>query len=146
MKKLALTFLSFIVLLCLLSCELEFSNNGKLDGYWKLRSIDSLSTGKTADYTDSTYFWSVQYDLLQVTNAATNEKIVFRFKDTKDLLSINTPYISNREEGDIVVDNPMILHPYGIQDLTENFLKVTLKSGKMVLESNNGFRLHFQKF
>lgn len=29
------------------SCELESSDNGKLDGFWHLESIDSLENGKT---------------------------------------------------------------------------------------------------
>ena len=31
------------------SCELESSDNGKLDGFWHLESIDSLENGKTVD-------------------------------------------------------------------------------------------------
>lgn len=38
------------------SCTLESSDNGDLDGYWHLESIDTLATGKTGDYSNRRFF------------------------------------------------------------------------------------------
>ena len=35
----------FIVLMMFAACDIHTSDNGDLDGYWQLRSVDTLSTG-----------------------------------------------------------------------------------------------------
>ena len=55
MKK--ITFL-FAALLLLTSCEIEFSNNGKLDGFWQLIAVDTLATQHTSDLKTSGRTWA----------------------------------------------------------------------------------------
>ena len=45
----------FIILSCFLlsACELEMSDNGKLDGNWQLRQTDTVSTGGICDMSRS---------------------------------------------------------------------------------------------
>lgn len=38
----------FFVLLMFAACDIHTSDNGDLDGYWQLRSVDTLSTGALA--------------------------------------------------------------------------------------------------
>ena len=41
-----LTYIAVVmIVLVLASCSMETSHNGALDGYWKLTTIDTLSTG-----------------------------------------------------------------------------------------------------
>ena len=48
------------LLMSLTSCEIETSDNGKLDGFWHLERVDTLATGKSVDYTNKLVFWGVQ--------------------------------------------------------------------------------------
>ena len=70
-----------ICVLMLTACTLETSHNGALDGYWKLSSIDTLSTGGINDLTDASIFWSVQKNLLTVrdNNDVAEKEYVFSF-------------------------------------------------------------------
>ena len=56
----------FFVLLMFAACDIHTSDNGDLDGYWQLRSVDTLSTGGTCDMRDSMRFWSFQANILFV--------------------------------------------------------------------------------
>ena len=51
---------------CLMSCDLETSDNGKLDGFWHLERIDTLATGRALDMSGEKVFWSFQVNLLQL--------------------------------------------------------------------------------
>ena len=48
--------------LLLVSCGdlLEHSQNGKLDGYWKLTTIDTLTSGGQKDVSEQSLFMAVQ--------------------------------------------------------------------------------------
>lgn len=54
---------------CLMSCDLETSDNGKLDGFWHLERIDTLATGRALDMSGEKVFWSFQVNLLQLQEA-----------------------------------------------------------------------------
>ena len=49
MKKIAEFCFFSMMALVMTGCEIHTSNNGDLDGFWQLRSIDTLSTGASAD-------------------------------------------------------------------------------------------------
>lgn len=42
--------------LLLTACDLETSGNGKLDGYWHLEQIDSISTGSVNNLSQKRLF------------------------------------------------------------------------------------------
>lgn len=59
------------------SCELESSDNGKLDGFWHLESIDSLENGKTVDMSKLHVFWGIEYKLIAATQYDNNTERMF---------------------------------------------------------------------
>ncbi len=138
---------SFFVLslLCLLfaSCEFETSGNGDLDGFWQLRSLDSLHNGRAVDMRGNGVYWAVQVNLLEARSPAAN--VFFRFNHVGDSLLLSEPYINNRDSADIKVTDATVLRPLGINRLDERFLVETLDGGTMVLRSSV-LRLYFRKY
>lgn len=139
------------------SCELETSGNGKLDGFWHLESIDTLSTGGVNDLSEAYLFWAFQGKLLSVSeknivlkvNDGNNRELLkeylFRFSRPADSLVLTNPIWSNRMIGDEVVTDPKELAPYGINALEEHFKVEALNSKHLVL-SNDSLRLSLRRF
>ncbi len=144
-KKLAV--LCSLVFL-LVSCSIESSDNGKLDGYWRLERIDTIYTGGSCDLSGGNLFWGVQHKLMSLNGGSVS--FFYRFSQTRDSLSLLVPYVNRGHEdvengGDIPVDDPSALRQYGIQHVEEHFLKETLNGSRMVLRTDS-FRLWFKKF
>lgn len=137
----------FVAATMLTSCEIETSDNGKLDGYWKLCSIDTLSTGNKADFTEKSIFWAVQANILstQDKNNLLNPKYIFRFQHTADSLIVYNPQIYDKAEGNKEVTQIDELRIFGINSLTSRFHVESLSHKKLTL-SDEYLRLHFRKF
>ncbi len=136
------------MLLSLGGCSVEHISNGDLDGFWHFVQIDTLTTGQSADLSDETLFWGFQAKLMH-TQGATN-KFYFRFDHSATTLVLYDPYLDhghedNNEGGDIPVDDPTLLAPYGIQSLSDTFHVDLLTSSRMTL-STARHRLYFIKF
>ena len=132
------------------SCELESSDNGKLDGFWHLESIDSLENGKTVDMSKLHVFWGIEYKLIAATQYDNNtEPMFFRFEQTSDSLKITQTFINHGHQdngGDIpLTEVTNDLRYYGINNLPEGFAKEALSGSKMILRSKT-LRLKFKKF
>lgn len=132
------------------SCELESSDNGKLDGFWHLESIDSLENGKTVDMSKLHVFWGIEYKLIAATRYDNNtERMFFRFEQTSDSLKITQAFINHGHQdngGDIpLTEVTNDLRYYGINNLPEGFAKEALSGSKMILRSKT-LRLKFKKF
>ncbi len=132
----------------LASCTIESSNNGDLDGYWHLESIDTIRTGGKCDLSHQQLFWGVQHKLLLLNGGSTS--FFYRFKQTGDSLILLTPYINGGHEdveggGDTPLTEPSELRQYGIQHLEEHFLKEKLGGSYMVLRTDS-FRLNLRRF
>lgn len=146
--------LAIILSMALLSsCTLESSDNGDLDGFWHLESIDSLQNGKTVDVSNQKIFWGVEYKLIAARlESQMLERYYFRFEQTPDSLKITKVYVDhghqdNGEDGgdiplDEVNDN---LRLYGVNEIPEGFKKEALSGSKMILRSKT-VRLKFRKF
>ena len=72
-------------------------------------------------------------------------KILMRFNQTNTQLTLHTPYVYDRENGDVPLSDSTLLIPYGINKTEEKFDVVTLKGGKMVLQSEK-LKLTLNKF
>jgi len=143
MKNIIIILLSVIVLT---ACELERSNNGKLDGNWKLTELDTLASSTTADMQSSGIFWAVQHHLLEIKNINNIEKnAFFRFEQTDATLRIYNPISDNKAISDSVITSPETLRPFGILHLDETLAIEQLSSSKMTLR-NEKYRFHFKKF
>ena len=132
------------------SCELESSDNGTLDGFWHLESIDSLENGKTVDMSKLHVFWGIEYKLIAATQYDNNtERMFFRFEQTSDSLKITQAFINHGHQdngGDIpLTEVTNDLRYYGINNLPEGFAKEALSGSKMILRSKT-LRLKFKKF
>lgn len=139
--------LTYIILSCLLltACEIERSHNGKLNGNWQLRQIDTLATGGITDMTYSYIYWGVEGTLLQVRDIDENLKILFHFNKQGNQLTLLTPCrVITKDELEPLETNEL-LTPLGITETEETFLIEHLSNGSLTL-SNALYRLHFRKY
>lgn len=134
----------------LVSCELETSGNGKLDGYWQMSQVDTLATGRSADTREALVYWGIQHKLLQIRFSENGglflgEGLMFRFEKADNKLTLSSPVIHHLYETDEPVDDPEFLNPFGIYSLEEVFDIEELNDKEMVL-INDVLRLHFRKY
>ena len=133
----------------LVSCEIETSGNGKLDGYWQMSQVDTLATGGVADTRESFIYWGVQGKLLQIRYSENDvylgEGLLFRFEDNDSILTLSSPFIHHLYETDEPIDDVEILKPFGIYQLVEKFAIKELDDNNMVL-TNDVLRLHFRRY
>ena len=138
--------LLFILSVLVYSCTIESSGNGKLDGYWKLASIDTIYTGKTLTLTDKRLYWSVESKLLDLHDAdGIHSHILVRFNNTGDSLLLSSPYGYDRENGDTLLTDYTVMQPYGINSLYEHFKILKLNGSDMVLQSST-LILHLEQY
>lgn len=143
------------IVLGMSSCEMETSDNGDLDGFWHLESVDTLSTGGSCNYQERKVFWGVQHKLISIRNFASDAASTgyyVRFNQTGDSLILSSPYANHwhQDYGDDGGDVPVTeinaeLRELGMNHLEEHFKKEKISGSKMVL-SNNEYRLSFTKF
>ncbi len=142
MKK--ITFL-FAALLLLTSCEIEFSNNGKLDGFWQMIAVDTLATQHTSDLKTSGRTWAFQGRLLEMRDTKGGySDLYFSFEHHGDSLFLDSPYLSDRDADDIKITDVNIVRPYGVNGLKEGFEIESLSNNKLILRSKT-LRLMLRK-
>ena len=135
--------LSIMSLSFLTSCEIETSDNGKLDGFWLLDQVDTLNNSTKCTYVDHRITWSFQYNLLQLSNLA-DKTILYKFEKTGKVLKLNNPCMFDRSIGDTLITDVDVLRQYGVNSLNESFTIMDITNSNMVLESDI-LRLHFVK-
>lgn len=138
---------TILTTMSLASCDIETSSAaGDFNGMWHLTRVDTLATGGVLDLKNEKLFWAFQNKLMQADDK--NEKlakILMRFNQTNTQLTLHTPYCYDRENGDKPLTDSTLLIPYGINKTEEKFDVVTLKGGKMVLQSEK-LKLTLKKF
>lgn len=140
----SLVYIIGVVLLAACS-KVETSDNGHLDGFWHLRSIDTLQTGGRADLAENGLTWAFQGEIMEVRDVKkVHQDLILHFQHSEGQLRLSEPYLVDRDHGDVALEDAELLRPYGIQGLSETFRVVELSSGSMVLESPV-LRLHFRK-
>ena len=145
MKKSTFIILTLIPLLvvsiAITSCEIEYARTGGLYANWQLRQIDTLSTGNTADMTESTIYWAFQSDVLQLRHISNgNQTLYLRFDHKRDSLIVSNPILGMKE-----VTSEALLLPFGITNLTDTFCIEQL-NGSTLCISNRLYRLRFRKY
>ena len=142
MKKITFLFAAFLLLT---SCEIEFSNNGKLDGFWQLIAADTLATQHTSDLKTSGRTWAFQGRLLEMRDTKGGySDLYFSFEHRGDSLFLDSPYLSDRDADDIKITDVNIVRPYGVNGLKEGFEIESLSNNKLILRSKT-LRLLFKK-
>ena len=142
MKKIFLLLIASLPFL--MSCDLETSDNGNLDGYWHLMSVDTLATSKQCDMSKQKVFWAVQVNLIQLRGAdhvkegGEGREFYERFELKNNMLSLYDPHEKDRENGDPVITEERLscLHPYGINNLKEQFEVLDINNHEMILKSS----------
>lgn len=133
------------------ACDIETSNNGKLDGYWRLERVDTLHTGGVLDLSQRRVFWAVQAKLLYLRDADhADSTYMVRFRQTADSLILSNPYAyrwhqDQEEGGDHLVTDVNLLRRFGLNAVEEHFEKEHLSGSRMTLK-NRQLRLYFKKF
>ena len=142
MKKITFLFAAFLLLT---SCEIEFSNNGKLDGFWQLIAVDTLATQHTSDLKTSGRTWAFQGRLLEMRDTKGGySDLYFSFEHRGDSLFLDSPYLSDRDVDDIKITDVNIVRPYGVNGLKEGFEIENLSNNKLILRSET-LRLMLRK-
>ena len=142
MKKITFLFAAFLLLT---SCEIEFSNNGKLDGFWQLIAVDTLATRHTSDLKTSGRTWAFQGRLLEMRDTKGGySDLYFSFEHRGDSLFLDSPYLSDRDADDIKITDVNIVRPYGVNGLKEGFEIESLSNNKLILRSKT-LRLMLRK-
>ena len=138
---------TILTTMTLASCDIETSSAaGDFNGMWHLTRVDTIATGGVLDLKNEKLFWAFQNKLMQADDK--NEKlakILMRFNQANTQLTLHTPYCYDRENGDKPLTDSTLLIPYGINKTEEKFDVVTLKGGKMVLQSEK-LKLTLKKF
>ena len=148
MKKIFLLLIASLPFL--MSCDLETSDNGNLDGYWHLMSVDTLATSKQCDMSKQKVFWAFQKDLLQLRGSTDSEKelqeFYLRFLYENNTLKLSDIHLRDREKDDPQVDDSTmpLIYIYGIEQKQEEFKVLILNSKEMVLQ-NAVIRIRFSK-
>ena len=142
MKKITFLFAAFLLLT---SCEIEFSNNGKLDGFWQLIAVDTLATQHTSDLKTSGRTWAFQGRLLEMRDTKGGySDLYFSFEHRGDSLYLDSHYLSDRDVDDIKITDVNIVRPYGVNGLKEGFEIESLSNNKLILRSKT-LRLMLRK-
>ena len=129
------------------SCTLETSGNGKLDGYWHMETVDTLSNGGSLDLRKERRFWMVQGTIFQLysPDILDGQRYVSHFQHEGGQLTINKIYFDKRESGDPAVEDVENLRPFGINNIDgETFQVDELTGSRMTLRSET-LRLTFKK-
>ena len=145
MKKSTFIILSIVSLISaslhLTSCEIDSAGTGGIYANWQLRQIDTLSTGNTADMTESTIYWAFQSDVLQLRHISNgNQTLYLRFDHKRDSLIVSNPILGMKE-----VTSEALLLPFGITNLTDTF-SIEQLNGSTLCISNRLYRLRFRKY
>ena len=142
MKKITFLFAAFLLLT---SCEIEFSNNGKLDGFWQMIAVDTLATQHTSDLKTSGRTWAFPGRLLEMRDTKGGySDLYFSFEHRGDSLFLDSPYLSDRDADDIKITDVNIVRPYGVNGLKEGFEIESLSNNKLILRSKT-LRLMLRK-
>ena len=138
--------------LFIMSCELETSDNGNLDGFWQLYASDTLRTsdgrpGGSADMRESGKTWAFQgrIMMLRQDDGFHHMEVICKFEHEGQLLRVYDPHFSNREIDDPPIDDPEMLFPYGLHALDNRLQVVTLSKDWLVVQSDE-LRLKFRKY
>lgn len=146
-----LTLTLIVASMLMTGCEIETSNNGKLDGFWHLTSIDTIATSTSCDLSQKHRFWGVNFNLMRLQDFPEDEAGSFflRFDKSGDSLRVYEPRTGSAgasagETLDTLLTSPLPLSPYGIRKLDTMYYIEKLNSSRMVL--NDGMlRLMFTK-
>lgn len=129
----------------LTACDFETSDNGDLDGFWQLHQLDTLATGGSTDMRNSSIYWAVQVNLLEIRRLSDYYSVIFRFDKSGSQLHLTNPICDNRDISDSIITSAETLRPFGLLHTSETFNIETLNSDHFVI-TNEAYRFHLRKY
>ena len=135
------------VLLSLVACDWETSDNGELDGFWQMTDVDTLATGGHENVKEKALTWSFQGRILEVREATHKGTpiYIFKFSHEGNVLKAFSPYLNDRDKEDPLVEDVKDIELYGFSALSEQFNVLKLTGSKMILQSAT-LKLTFRKY
>lgn len=134
----------FTTLFIMTACDVEMSNNGKLDGLWQMTEMQV--TGEEAiDMRETGTIWAFQFRLLELRNKINLNGVLCRFEQNGDNLRVYEPREQKHMEYDRLITDSILLVPFGLNTTDEDFRIETLTSSHMVLVSKKA-RVRFRKY
>lgn len=127
----------------LASCTLETSDNGKLDGMWLLTTVDTLSTGGSANVRESLITWSFQMKLMQLRHPS--NRLTFHFLHDGNRIILKDAVVDDRSSGDIPVTDVEIMKSVGLTQVQDTFTIYNLNSSNLDI-ANKQYRYRFRKY
>lgn len=127
----------------LASCTLETSDNGKLDGMWLLTTVDTLSTGGSANVRESLITWSFQVKLMYLHHP--QGRMVFHFQHDDNWLILKDAVLDDRMKGDVPVTDSETMQRVGLTQPQDTFVVYNLSSSNLDI-ANREYRFRFRKY
>jgi hypothetical protein len=144
--NISLVFVSVVMLFSVASCQLESPHNDKLDGYWHIEQIDSISKGIHVDKRESRVTWAVQARLLQIRDYDSDVRSIYtcHFVYEDQTLTLTDAYYDDRTIGDTLITDFTQIEPYGVRTIPVSYTIEQLSSERMIL-SDGTIRIYFRK-
>lgn len=134
-------FLSMIMAVVAVFCacdNVEYATESHLYGFWHLVSVDTLETQRSADMSQKRIFWSVESNLVELCDRdGVYPSVICEFERVGDSLRFSTLFFSNRNEGDVLIEDVEALKPYGLSSLQPQMKIEKHASGKLVLNTGS---------
>lgn len=138
-----LLYIYVVIGMMITSCTLETTDNGKLDGMWLLTTVDTLSTGGSANVRESLITWSFQLKLMQLRHPS--NRLTFHFQHEGNQIILKDAVVDDRTLGDIPVTDVEIMRSVGLTQLQDTFTVNNLNSSNLDI-ANKQYRYRFRKY
>lgn len=147
--KFSILYFHFSLLILLgmsmISCEVNTSDNGPLDGLWQVTQIELQNGCSGKGMRTLPMYWAFQGNLMEIRQKTDGGGIFFRFANISKTLSLYEPVKNLRDSGDIKITDPIDLHQYGIYHMKENLRILHLSDESMILQSDS-IQFTFRKY
>ncbi|MFB9897799.1 lipocalin-like domain-containing protein [[Hallella] seregens] len=124
---------------------IETTDDGRLGGNWLLTTVDTLATGGVADVHTDRKFMAVEGGILQLRDADEGKQYIFRYSYVDDKLTLSDARVNDRERGDPLVTDSMVLVPFGFDSLQPVLRVEAISRSRLTLVSDR-LRLYYRKF
>lgn len=117
-------------------------DNGNLDGYWHLRTVENLSDGTILDVKEERIYYAIQLRLVSLRRGDLYKSFIGRCDRNDDTLIFHSFVILDKEDQQAADSD---LKRFYLDGTTSQFEIVELSRSKMVLRSDTQ-ELCFKKF
>lgn len=137
-----------IFTLCVLlnACEIHEYDNGDLQGFWHLESIDTIHSGGKNDLSQKRLYWTFESKLLELQDKDHHATDLFFLQEHDgDSLYLSKPFTTDNLHDDSYVTDSTVFLPYGITTSQEHFSIVSCHDDRLILRSSS-LQLNLRKW